>query len=633
MRKSIFFKKTRKRLSLIWVLMSVLVSTTLQAQVTIGSGTSPERGALLEHKEKDIANPTADVTSLENSEKGVLFPKVFLHDVSKLTPLYGGADDGSGQWSDESTADEKLKATGMIVYNVNPEAKNMDDGLYMWQIDQWVKLNQDGAAVIEPINCSAIRISGSYVEGVALAEANYLEVDVNVSKKGSYAISVMSGNGYNFYCTGVALQAGPLTIKIPGQGTPALVQTDKLIFSGATLVPGCEPSITVQEAIAEFNFVCSSAMVKGYYYKKQPLTSDNVITMNVNVSKPGSYNIYSESKNGVTFKASGTFASVGTQQVTLLGSGIPSVNEDFTIVIKAKTASGSAECSAIIPIILPDMTYAVIGSGSYSWAASARKSALENSSQSFAPTGLVKIKSFKQLWSASSAAAAIPYVTNGVNGKYPDVILYFAYGASPTAALSQALLTYINAGGCVIYGSSDNTSSAVNVLMQGLFGEQTAAAQTGSGSDKVYPIANNPLDPVINGPFGNLAGSYWGEDNVTTGSVIMTSLPANSVQICTAQSPSLPNVNPAYSIVWYNNSKNFLYFGDSTYGAVATTALINNVIDYPTLFTASTYLPVTKMYGPSASDVNKRYITNAALELNAVAFMIKKAAVSGINTY
>lgn len=42
-------------------------------------------------------------------------------------------------------------------------------------------------------------------------------------------------------------------------------------------------------------------------------------------------------------------------------------------------------------------------------------------------------------------------------------------------------------------------------------------------------------------------------------------------------------------------------------------------------------LPASKLYGPGST--NNRYVYNAALELNAVAFMIRKAAVSGINPY
>ncbi|MDR1715095.1 MAG: hypothetical protein ACK5KN_12075 [Dysgonomonas sp.] len=619
----------KTKLSILFLCFLLILSgnANLFAQVTIGVGAPPEGGALLDLKEKDAANPTQDVTSLENSTKGVLHPKVFLRDAAKLTPLYGGSDNGSGVWSDGSTAEEKLKATGMVVYNVNPDAINMDEGLYMWQIDEWVKLNQDGAAIIQPVNCSAIRINGSYIEGTPVNDNNYLEIDLNVTKKGSFAISVLSGNGYSFYYTGVALDTGTLTVKVPAQGTPALAGENTLTFSGISLTPGCEPKITVQEMVAAYTMVCSSAVVQGQFFKGQTLTASNVIRMNINVSQPGSYNIYTETKNGISFKDSGSFASTGTQTITLVGTGIPTVNEDFQVVIKANTSLGSVQCSALIPIILPDMTYAIIGDGIWSWDAAPRTNTLSNAgSASFSPNGLVRIKSFKQLWSTSSTSTATTNLTNGVNGgKYPDVVLYFAYGADPTSGLTTALLNYINAGGCVIYGSSDNTATAVNTLMSGLFGISPAQNQTGGGDDNVYPIANNSSDPIINGPFGNLAGMYWGEDNTSNYSIVMSSLPPNSVQICTALSTSKPGIDPSISIVWYNNSKNFVYFGDSTGASTSDTT----TGAYPAIYRNN--LPASKLYGPGTDD--NRYVYNAALELNAVSFMLRRAAVSGINPY
>lgn len=621
--------KLKKKLKLAVISLLCLMSLQLYGQVTIGSGIAPEKGVLLDLKEKDATSPTqADITSLENSTKGVLYPKVFLRDAAKLTPLYGGSDDGSGVWSDESTAEEKLKATGMVVYNVNPDAINMDEGLYMWQIDEWIKLNGEGAAVIQPVNCSAIRINGSYIQNTPVNDNNYLELDLNVTKKGAFAISVLSGNGYSFYYTGMAQQTGAITVKVPAQGTPALVQTDKLIFSGISLVPGCEPEITVQEMIAAFTMVCSSAVVQGQYFKNQILTDANVIRMNINVSQPGSYNIYTEKVNGISFKASGSFASTGTQPVILQGTGIPTVNEDIRVTIKANTTLGSAECSALIPIILPNMTYAIIGTDVWSWAAAPRINALSSaSSGSFGLNGTVKINGFNQLWRTSDLNNATTYLQNGYSGKYPDIVLYFAYGAAPTSGLNSALLNYINAGGCVIYGAADNTAPSINTLLSTLFGISPAQNQTGGGDDNVYPIANNSFDPIINGPFGNLAGMYWGEDNASNNSIVMSSLPPNSVQICTAQSTSKPDINPNISIVWYNDNKNFVYFGDCTGASYNDTSSDA----YPAIYNSSG-IAVSKFYGPGTT-AYKRFIYNSALELNSIAYMLKKAATSGINPH
>ena len=64
--------------------------------VTIGDSVVSARGAFMDYKETEATNPTENVASLENATKGVLYPKVFLRDAAKLTPLYGGTDNGSG---------------------------------------------------------------------------------------------------------------------------------------------------------------------------------------------------------------------------------------------------------------------------------------------------------------------------------------------------------------------------------------------------------------------------------------------------------------------------------------------------------------------------------------------------------
>ena len=629
----------KTKLSILFLCFLLILSgnANLSAQVTIGAGSPPEKGALLDLKERDATSPAQDVTSLENSTKGVLHPKVFLRDAAKLTPLYGGSDNGSGVWSDESTAEEKLKATGMVVYNVNPDAINMDEGLYMWQIDEWVKLNQDGAAIIEPVNCSAIRINGSYIEGTPVNDNNYLEIDLNVTKKGSFVISVLSGNGYSFYYTGVALETGTLTAKVPAQGTPALVGENTLTFSGISLVPGCEPKITVQEMVATYTMVCSSTVVQGQYVKNRALDASNTIRININVSAPGSYTIYTETVNGISFRASGSFASTGTQTITLLGTGTPTINEDFQVVIKANTSLGSAECSALIPITLPAMTFAVIGSNDYySWAGAGRNVALTNGS-SFGPSGIIRmVAPLSRLWQTTSATTAISNLDNGVNnGRLPDIVFYTGYGGPSTANMAAALVRYINKGGCVIYYTDDSNVSNTNNVINGVFGTGYSARAIGTGSpsnadDQLYQVNNNFDDPIINGPFGNAAGYYWGEDNAHVNTMILEQLPPNSVRICSASNQNHASLSPAASVVWYNKSANFFYFGDTT-GAETVTSGNGSSNGWPNLYTTAG-IPIPKRYG-FANSANWQWCYNSILEMNAAAYFIRQAAVSGINPY
>ncbi|MBF0574832.1 hypothetical protein [Dysgonomonas sp. GY617] len=527
-------------------------------------------------------------------------------------------------------------SNSLMIYNTTEDCYNY----YSKLEGEWKSLcGKLGKAQFD-FDCSAIVVLGTYIEKKELTPSNRLKIFVTVTKPGSYDITGTTTNGYYFTTSGTFLTSGSYTVYAEGKGTPIAPQVDIVSLSknGESKDCGTSPvKVTVLTATATYSINCSSLIANGQYVKGKLLVSTNTITLNVNVSNPGSYNIETPLTNGIRFTASGNFAAVGTQSVTLsaVSGSSPTVNADFPITVNTDTPEGNNACTVIIPITLPPMTYAVVGTGDYSWASTQRRNALTNGGLSFGPNGTVKIVSFTQLWSTSNVTTAAGYLTGGFSGgQQPDVVLYFAYGASPNAAITTALISYINRGGCVIYGSADNTSSAVNILINGIFGISTAQAQIAGSptvDDNTYPIANLPNDPVINGPFGNISGRHWGEDNSSTGSVIMTALPPNSVQIASAYNPyGKATVNPEYSIIWYNDNKNFLYFGDS----VATTTTVNQQNDYPASYTSGGF-PQSKFYGnyPQPSGAPSQYVYNSALELNAVSWAIKKAAVSGINPH
>lgn len=533
---------------------------------------------------------------------------------------------------DQINVTDASVTNSLMIYNITEDCYN-----YYSKIEgEWRSLcGKLGKAQFD-FDCSAVGVLGTYIEKQELNSSNRLKFVVTVTKPGTYDITATTSNGYFFNASGTFVENGTYTIYAEGIGTPLAVGEDVVSITKNGEDAKCANlvKVPVLSAIAIYSINCSSVVVNGQYLKGRDLTLSNSITLSVNVSRAGSYSITTPVTNGISFSASGNL-TIGTQLITLIGRGAPTVNADFPIIINTNSPSGNNVCTTTIPITLPAMTYAIIGSGSYSWASAERLNALTNGGLSFGPNGRVKIVSFTQLWSTSNVNTAANYLNGSfTGGQQPDVVLYFAYGAAPNAAITTALIDYINKGGCVIYGSADNTSAAVNILMSGIFGMTTAQAQVAGGptvDDNTYQVVNLPNDPVINGPFGNVSGRHWGEDNSSTGSVIMTALPSNSVQIASAYNPyGKPAVNPEYSIIWYNDNKNFLYFGDS----VATTTSVSQQNDYPSSYTTGGF-PQSKFYGnyPQPSGAPSQYVYNSALELNSVAWAIKKAAVSGINPH
>lgn len=518
------------------LILSCLILTTNKMFSQVGINTEmPNK--LTELEITNIINSGGEIVP-----KGIMIPRMTEEQRNKI----------------DITTDTSL-ANSLMIYNTDEDCYNY----YSKTDGEWQSVcGKMGKAKLEVL-CSSIEPVGIYIEGENLNSSNYLKIVVEVEKAGSYEITGTTTNGYFFTASGTLLDVGTFTVYAAGQGTPKLVQTDAVTIRNFGVDTGCTVNIDVATSVAEYSLNCSTLVVNGKYLKGTALTSGNTITVSVNVSNTGSYNISTPVTQGISFVANGTFTSTGVQPVTLSGSGTPTVNTDFPITVTSNTTDGNNTCSTTIPMTLPAMTYAIIGSGAtYSWSSPERINALTNGGVSFGPNGIVKIESFTQLWNAINAASATTSLNN--NSSQPDVVLYFAYGVPPTTALSSALSDYINKGGCVIYGSADGTSSQVNILMNGVFGIQTAQAQVNYGTDDAYSIALLPNDPVINGPFGNLAGRFWGEDNDSWASVVMTSLPANSVQICSAASIyKSAQTDPQYSIVWYNDSKNFLFIGDS----------------------------------------------------------------------
>ncbi len=68
---------------------------------------------------------------------------------------------------------------------------------------------------------------------------------------------------------------------------------------------------------------CAGIVVHGKYQKDSVMNSSNSVSVMVNILKPGSYTIYTDTVNGLSFKASGNFTTIGIDSVVLKGSGIP----------------------------------------------------------------------------------------------------------------------------------------------------------------------------------------------------------------------------------------------------------------------------------------------------------------------
>lgn len=78
---------------------------------------------------------------------------------------------------------------------------------------------------------------------------------------------------------------------------------------------------------------CMPATINGKYVKNTSLSDSNSVTVQVNITTPGSYIISTDTANGFSFHGSGVVADSGLQSIILKGTGTPAVAQqtNFTV--------------------------------------------------------------------------------------------------------------------------------------------------------------------------------------------------------------------------------------------------------------------------------------------------------------
>jgi hypothetical protein len=145
-----------------------------------------------------------------------------------------------------------------------------------------------------------------------------------------------------------------------GSGTPAAAGSFNFpVTAGGA---SCNFSVTVNNSPgtnAVFTVSCTAPVINGTYLAGTALTAANTITLNVNVTTIGSWNISTApAVNGITFSGSGTFTTAGAQTITLNGSGTPAAGGNFNFPVTAggATCNFSVSCTSL-PDYFPRTVY------------------------------------------------------------------------------------------------------------------------------------------------------------------------------------------------------------------------------------------------------------------------------------
>lgn len=200
-------------------------------------------------------------------------------------------------------------------------------------------------------DCLPKTVAGAYVVGTALVgTTNYIEVQVDVTKIGSYTIYTDTVNGIYFRVKGIFTISGLNTVQLKGFGTPAAAGISNFIVKYGS--SECSITVTTSGTLGAFTLDgapggCMGAVPSGTYTTGIPLTAANSVTINVNVTAVGAYTISSTLSNGITFSRSGIFTTTGTQSIVLTGTGTPAASGSTNIPV----VSGSSSCNFTINVL------------------------------------------------------------------------------------------------------------------------------------------------------------------------------------------------------------------------------------------------------------------------------------------
>ena len=178
--------------------------------------------------------------------------------------------------------------------------------------------------------CSGAIINGTYTSQQPLNGTNTITVVLNVTSPGSYNIFTTTQNGITFQDSGYFTSTGMMTVVLQGWGTPAVAGTNQYqLYSNG--VAGCVFDITTNPPAAAI-FSCMSYTIGGTYTAGVALNGQNAVTVMVEVTTPGYYNIATNTTNGFGFVAAGVFTQTGLQPMVFMGSGTPTAAGTYTFL-------------------------------------------------------------------------------------------------------------------------------------------------------------------------------------------------------------------------------------------------------------------------------------------------------------
>ncbi|MDL2303435.1 hypothetical protein LJC28_03470 [Dysgonomonas sp. OttesenSCG-928-D17] len=635
--------KTTQILVFFLIILSVGNIQNLNSQVTVGQNEPPEQYATLQIKDKTI-DRTGDLDVATADKGGLLLPRVELVKKKELLPFVtqDEIDTNAQEYNDA-----KLLHTGLIVYNlVEDDDEELCIGLNQWDGEEWNCLqNKMGNAIAEINDCSTLKFMGQYQNDVPLNSSNYMSIELTVTKAGAYTITAMPDpeNGYYFAFTGVFMATGDYTLIVPGAGTPINFTPTgesgdpiKITFNEKAL-DACAPLYVVIEDSSKkpiYSMLCNKTEVKGVYQLDKELDEDNFIevTLDVDPAAAGAtYIIETNTIDGIYFKGQGTLADTSPQTISLQGYGTPNSYDNKVFTISSNSVQTAETCKATVTISLATkVTYGwgyYENSAGYIMQPGQGSGKIADAKINFGTdeTSTVNIvrHSETQTFNHKTLDGTSAYSPTQVKAMFdskPEIVLVgfdLAISSGNRATIAGYMVDYLKAGGVLILALE--RSYMMEAFVEALYPGISVSASSLQDESR-YQIGFMD-DEILNGPFGDIRGLFWGND--TRGAISIAGMPEEDLIVYSRD----PDGNPFmfkhkyFNLFWIGEGGVFANYNGNTGSRSGTISATS----YPLAFD-DTFRPTTRTNW-SGGDVE-----NGRLFGNIMAWAVKQAQFNGINT-
>lgn len=543
-------------------------------------------------------------------------------------------------------------ANSLLIYNIDEDCYNY----YSKSNLEWQSLcGKLGKAHFDMV-CDSVKVMGVYGDKVALNAANYLKVTVNVTRIGSYSISAVStpDNGYFFEASGTFFTTGKITLTIQGVGEPInhtqgvnLIDPSddtpdqfKLTSNGGGA--DCDFKVNVRSTAArpKFTMDCAATVVEGMYFEDEPLSTVpnpynnqshriKVTLKNIPSTSYGAVAMLeTNSVDGISFKGEAVLIS-STQEVYLIGTGVPRGLTDKIMTITSNSESSSASCSATVRMLIPRKRLMTLGNTTgplYSYNAgivdtrtppnNLNTLLTDKNNFGYNQWSILRFQGFNNVSTAAfsnfiptspnnwvdddrdiiametatwrnMSADKLESLLKGTDGVHKVDIFMIGYNTefyrnnnTSDAEKCAKLVEFLKTGGILMICSEENESNAnfLNLLFNNPTPAISSAGGAGAGSNYTLGFNNSNMpadmkpyyckddDPILRGPFEDIVGRNWGEDASTTRYV--TNLPLDEVVIYSGAREIGNTTRPANGVtIFRHRDYPFVFIGDGGFNS------------------------------------------------------------------